>query len=115
MKRVVVIDNYDSFTYNLVQYLLTLGAEVEVRLNDCTTPSDVLAADPRGVLISPGPGTPASCCVWTTAGSGGPAAVSDNCANIGRTVAEKNSIAQSTCTLTRDRCPIVSIPDLEAL
>ena len=58
MKRVVVIDNYDSFTYNLVQYLLTLGAEVEVRLNDRTTPSDVLALDPRGVLISPGPGTP---------------------------------------------------------
>jgi anthranilate synthase/aminodeoxychorismate synthase-like glutamine amidotransferase len=58
MKRVVVIDNYDSFTYNLVQYLLTLGAEVEVRLNDCTTPGDVLAMDPLGVLISPGPGTP---------------------------------------------------------
>jgi len=58
MKRVVVIDNYDSFTYNLVQYLLTLGAEVDVRLNDCTTPRDVLAKDPRGVLISPGPGTP---------------------------------------------------------
>jgi hypothetical protein len=49
------------------------------------------------------------------AGAGGPAAAGDDCANTGRTIAENNSIAQNTCTLTRDRCPIVSIPDLEAL
>jgi len=57
-KRVVVIDNYDSFTYNLVQYLQMLGATTDVRLNDRTTPEEVAAAAPDGVLLSPGPGTP---------------------------------------------------------
>jgi len=57
-KRVVVIDNYDSFTYNLVQYLETLGAATDVRLNDRTTPAEVAAAAPDGILLSPGPGTP---------------------------------------------------------
>jgi para-aminobenzoate synthetase component 2 len=54
--RVLVIDNYDSFVYNLVQYLAQLGAETEVRRNDVVTPDDVTAAD--AVLISPGPSTP---------------------------------------------------------
>jgi anthranilate synthase/aminodeoxychorismate synthase-like glutamine amidotransferase len=58
MKRVVVIDNYDSFTYNLVQYLLALGCECDVRLNDKTTSAEVLEAAPNGILLSPGPGTP---------------------------------------------------------
>ena len=58
MKRVVVIDNYDSFTYNLVQYLLALGADCDVRLNDQTTSADVARAEPDGILLSPGPGTP---------------------------------------------------------
>jgi para-aminobenzoate synthetase component 2 len=57
-KRVVVIDIYDSFTYNLVQYLETLGASCDVRLNDRTTAADVADAEPDAVLISPGPGTP---------------------------------------------------------
>jgi len=57
-KRLVVIDNYDSFTYNLVQYLQMLGATTDVRLNDRTTPEEVAAAAPDGVLLSPGPGTP---------------------------------------------------------
>jgi para-aminobenzoate synthetase component 2 len=57
-KRVVVIDNYDSFTYNLVQYLESLGATCDVRLNDKTTPEEVEATSPEGVLLSPGPGTP---------------------------------------------------------
>lgn len=57
-KRVVVIDNYDSFTYNLVQYLETLGATCDVRLNDQTTVDAVAHARPDGVLLSPGPGTP---------------------------------------------------------
>ena len=57
-KRVVVVDNYDSFTYNLVQYLETLGASCDVRLNDRTTPEAIAAAAPDGVLLSPGPGTP---------------------------------------------------------
>ena len=54
--RILVVDNYDSFVFNLVQYLAQLGAETTVRRND-----DVTAADARhfdGVLISPGPGTP---------------------------------------------------------
>ena len=54
--RVLVIDNYDSFVYNLVQYLAQLGAECVVRRNDELGPGDVDAAD--GVLVSPGPGTP---------------------------------------------------------
>ena len=54
--RILVIDNYDSFVYNLVQYLAQLGAECVVRRNDAVRPGDVAAAD--GVLVSPGPGTP---------------------------------------------------------
>lgn len=57
-KRVIVIDNYDSFTYNLVQYLESLGATCEVYLNDRVRVDDVLAADPDGILLSPGPGSP---------------------------------------------------------
>jgi anthranilate synthase/aminodeoxychorismate synthase-like glutamine amidotransferase len=55
---IAVIDNYDSFTYNLVQYLGTLGAEVEVHRNDALT-VDALAARPlTGLVVSPGPGRP---------------------------------------------------------
>jgi len=54
--RVLVLDNYDSFVYNLVQYLAQLGAECVVRRNDQLMPGDVEGAD--GVLVSPGPGTP---------------------------------------------------------
>ncbi len=56
--RVVVVDTYDSFTYNLVQYLETLGAECEVYLNDRTDPDAVAGRAPQGILLSPGPGTP---------------------------------------------------------
>ncbi len=55
---ILVIDNYDSFTYNLVQYLGELGAEVVVRRNDAVTVSEVEKLAPTGVLISPGPGKP---------------------------------------------------------
>ncbi len=58
MTRILVIDNYDSFVYNLVQYLAQLEAKVEVRRNDAVHPSDLDALDVQGVLISPGPGTP---------------------------------------------------------
>ncbi|HZA16440.1 MAG TPA: aminodeoxychorismate/anthranilate synthase component II [Pseudonocardiaceae bacterium] len=54
--RILVIDNYDSFVYNLVHYLAQLGAQCVVRRNDAIEAGDVAAAD--GVLISPGPGTP---------------------------------------------------------
>ena len=54
--RILVIDNYDSFVYNLVHYLAQLGAQCVVRRNDAVKAGDVAAAD--GVLISPGPGTP---------------------------------------------------------
>ena len=56
--RVLVIDNYDSFTYNLVQYLGELGAEVEVVRNDAESVDALLAREPDGVVISPGPGAP---------------------------------------------------------
>jgi anthranilate synthase/aminodeoxychorismate synthase-like glutamine amidotransferase len=55
---VFVLDNYDSFTYNLVQYLGELGAEVEVRRNDQVTPEQVAAMKPERIVISPGPCTP---------------------------------------------------------
>jgi anthranilate synthase/aminodeoxychorismate synthase-like glutamine amidotransferase len=55
---ILVIDNYDSFTYNLVQYLGELGAVVEVHRNDQLDVEGVVARDPEGILISPGPGTP---------------------------------------------------------
>jgi anthranilate synthase/aminodeoxychorismate synthase-like glutamine amidotransferase len=56
---ILVIDNYDSFTYNLVQYIGELGAEVEVRRNDETTVDEIAARQPRAIVLSPGPGTPA--------------------------------------------------------
>jgi anthranilate synthase/aminodeoxychorismate synthase-like glutamine amidotransferase len=57
--RVLVIDNYDSFTYNLVQYLGELGAEVEVVRNDKATVPELLRREPDRLVISPGPCTPA--------------------------------------------------------
>ena len=56
MTRILVVDNYDSFVFNLVQYLGQLGAEVDVRRNDEVTPAEALHYE--GVLLSPGPGTP---------------------------------------------------------
>ena len=58
MTRVLVIDNYDSFTYNLVQYLGELGAEPEVVRNDVETTDELLARAPDRVIVSPGPCTP---------------------------------------------------------
>jgi anthranilate synthase component II len=55
---ILVIDNYDSFTYNLVQLLGTLTPNVEVRRNDAVTCDGIRALRPRGILISPGPGRP---------------------------------------------------------
>ncbi|HYM81225.1 MAG TPA: aminodeoxychorismate/anthranilate synthase component II [Candidatus Limnocylindria bacterium] len=55
---IVVLDNYDSFTYNLVQYLGTLGAELEVYRNDAITVDDLAARPLDGLVISPGPGEP---------------------------------------------------------
>jgi anthranilate synthase component 2 len=55
---VFVLDNYDSFTYNLVQYMGELGAEMVVRRNDELTPAEVEALRPERILISPGPCTP---------------------------------------------------------
>ena len=54
----VLIDNYDSFTYNLYQHLAELGAEVVTVRNDKVTLEDIEGMDPRGIVVSPGPGTP---------------------------------------------------------
>ena len=54
----LLIDNYDSFTYNLVHYLGELGAEIEVRRNDKITVADAIALKPRAIVLSPGPCTP---------------------------------------------------------
>jgi anthranilate synthase/aminodeoxychorismate synthase-like glutamine amidotransferase len=56
--RLLLIDNYDSFTYNLVQAFLVLGADVEVHRNDLITVEEALARQPTHLVISPGPGTP---------------------------------------------------------
>ena len=56
--RLLLIDNYDSFTYNLVQAFLALGADVHVRLNDCISVGEAVAARPTHLVVSPGPGRP---------------------------------------------------------
>jgi len=55
---IFVLDNYDSFTYNLVQYLGELGAELRVERNDALTVEAVVGLAPRAIVVSPGPGTP---------------------------------------------------------
>jgi len=54
----LLIDNYDSFTYNLWHYLSELGAEIVVKRNDALTVDEALALAPQGIVLSPGPGTP---------------------------------------------------------
>jgi anthranilate synthase component 2 len=58
MSQILVIDNYDSFTFNLVHYLMELGADVRVERNDAMSASEALATNANGFLISPGPCTP---------------------------------------------------------
>jgi anthranilate synthase/aminodeoxychorismate synthase-like glutamine amidotransferase len=58
MPKIFILDNYDSFTYNLVQYLGELGAELEVARNDEVSPEEVIAKRPDGIVVSPGPCTP---------------------------------------------------------
>ena len=58
MPRILVIDNYDSFTFNLVHYLMELDAEVEVRRNDALQPNEAVNGTYAGCLISPGPCSP---------------------------------------------------------
>ena len=65
--EVLILDNYDSFTYNLVQYLGELGAEIEVVRNDAATVDELLAREPARVIVSPGPCTPAEAGVSTEA------------------------------------------------
>lgn len=55
---IILIDNYDSFTYNLVQYLGDLGVETQVHRNDQITVDEVIALNPKGLMISPGPSDP---------------------------------------------------------
>ena len=58
MPQILVLDNYDSFTWNLVHYLRELGAQVRVERSDAISVDEALAAGADGILISPGPGTP---------------------------------------------------------
>lgn len=58
MPKILMIDNYDSFTWNIVQYLGELGAEVEVARNDAISIADIVALAPERIVISPGPCTP---------------------------------------------------------
>ncbi len=55
---ILIIDNYDSFTYNLVRLISTFRTDVDVVRNDCTTVAEIRKMDPEGVVISPGPGRP---------------------------------------------------------
>jgi anthranilate synthase component II len=56
--RILLLDNYDSFTYNLLHYIGELGAEVSVHRNDAITVDEIIKQKPDGIVISPGPGTP---------------------------------------------------------
>jgi anthranilate synthase/aminodeoxychorismate synthase-like glutamine amidotransferase len=67
VRRVIMIDNYDSFTFNLVQYLGELGADVTVSRNDKTSLDEIEAARPTHLVISPGPCTPAEAGISTEA------------------------------------------------
>ena len=58
MASILLIDNYDSFTYNLVHYLIELGAQVEVVRNDTLRVADILGKKPQGIVLSPGPCSP---------------------------------------------------------
>src|SRR5690606_10339322 len=58
MTKTLVIDNYDSFTYNLVHYLGELGADITVKRNDKITLEEIAAMAPEAILLSPGPCTP---------------------------------------------------------
>ena len=58
ISRVLLIDNYDSFTYNLVQAFLVLGAQVDVHRNDQIDVTEALDTEPSHLVISPGPGRP---------------------------------------------------------
>jgi len=58
MKKILVIDNYDSFTYNLVQYLGEMGVQISVYRNDAIDVARVMKLRPAGIVISPGPGDP---------------------------------------------------------
>jgi len=55
---ILLLDNYDSFTYNIVQYLQQLGAEVVVVENDAVSVTDITALNPKAIVLGPGPGTP---------------------------------------------------------
>lgn len=70
---ILVIDNYDSFTYNLVQYLGELGHQVVTRRNDTLTVEEALAMAPQAILLSPGPGRPegAGICIPLVKAAGG--------------------------------------------
>ena len=62
----LIIDNYDSFTFNLVHYVQELGAPTRVIRNDAMSAAEALALDPKGILISPGPCDPdRGASVWT--------------------------------------------------
>jgi len=56
---ILMIDNYDSFTYNLVQYMGELGADIQVKRNNCISISEIKSLNPKKIVISPGPCTPA--------------------------------------------------------
>jgi anthranilate synthase component 2 len=66
-RPVIVLDNYDSFTYNLVQYLAELGESVEVVRNDALSVAELAARRPRALVVSPGPGRPEQAGISTAA------------------------------------------------
>ena len=79
---IVLIDNYDSFTYNLVQYFGDLGQRIEVFRNDKISVADVMAMNPKGVVISPGPSDPDHAGI---------------CLDLARTCAEKDQPLLGVC------------------
>ena len=95
--RVLVIDNYDSFVYNLVQYLGELGAEPFVHRHDAMTLDELRALEPDAVLVSPGPGRPADAGVSNDAiaAFGEPGCPCSGCASV--ISASASSTAATSC------------------
>ena len=90
MQRVTLIDNYDSFTFNLVHYLGELGAEVSVWRNDEITVAEALADRPNAIVLSPGPCTPnagqSRCCTPMTSPSSLSALISSSAGVLDRSM-----------------------------
>ena len=95
--KVLVIDNYDSFTYNLVHFLGELGAKLVVRRNDKITVAEVVAMDPDAIVLSPGPCTPNEAGICLSISSSASAPISPSSASASATRRSARPTAARSC------------------